>query len=251
MIENFLGQFAVNPAATGYREGLNIADNARPHVHGRFLPKLTLKDFFSFSERAGLRGFLRRRKVALELGDVEALERILFWKPKGTNLLCLSIGAPSSPLLSNLLLEDFDSQITKICSANDVVYTRYADDLSFSSNLSERLATIEQAIFNLCNRVKSPKLTLNAAKIVRVSKKSARRVTGLVLTKRWQGHIGREQKRSIRATVHHFVTGQLSPEQIRELRGMLAYVKSVEPKFLGRLRDKYGSNAIRRIQTSS
>ena len=46
VMENFLHQFKVHPAATGYREGLNIADNARPHVHGRFLLKLDFKDFF-------------------------------------------------------------------------------------------------------------------------------------------------------------------------------------------------------------
>ena len=77
------------------------------------------------------------------------------------------------------------------------------------------------------------------------------RVTGLVLTNDGKVSLGRDRKRLIRATVHHFIAGKLNPEQIRELRGMLTYVKSVEPKFLVRLRSKYGSNAIRRIQISS
>jgi RNA-directed DNA polymerase len=251
VIENFLDQFAVHSAATGYREGLNIADNARPHVHGRFLLKLDFKDFFPPLKARDFRVFLRRRKVTLEPGDVEVLERILFWKPKDTNLLCLSIGAPSSPLLSNLLLADFDSQLTKLCSANEVTYTRYADDLSFSADLSPKLAVIEQAVVNLCNRLTSPKLTINPEKIVRVSKKKTRRITGLVLTNDAKVSLGRDLKRRVRATVHHFVRGKLNDEQTRELRGMLAYVKSVEPRFLTRLRKKYGSTVIRSIQTGS
>lgn len=248
VIDNFLNQFSVHAAATAYREGLSIADNARPHIHGRFLLKLDFKDFFPSIMARDFRTFLRRRKVVLEDGEMEALERILFWKPKGTNHLCLSIGAPSSPMLSNLLLADFDSQVTKICSARGVAYTRYADDISFSADASAKLAEVERAVVRLCARQSSPKLTINPEKIVRVSKRQARRVTGLVLTNEAKVSLGREQKRRIRATVHHFVTGKLNEEQARELRGMLAYVKSVEPKFLTRLRKKYGLQAIRSIQ---
>jgi RNA-directed DNA polymerase len=248
VLENFLGQFPVHAAATGYREGLNISDNARPHVHGRFLLKLDFKDFFPSLTARDFRVFLRRHRVALEAGDIEALERILFWKPKGTNHLLLSIGAPSSPLLSNVLLADFDSQVAKLCATRDVVYTRYADDLSFSADSSAKLSEIERSVADLCARLKSPKLIINPEKIVRVSKKQARRVTGLVLTNDAKVSLGRDQKRRIRATVHHFVTGRLNDEQIRELRGMLAYVKSVEPRFLTRLRKTYGAKAIRSIQ---
>jgi RNA-directed DNA polymerase len=118
---------------------------------------LDFKDFFPSLNAGDFRGFLRRQKTALEPGDADALERILFWKPKGSNLLCLSIRAPSFPLLSNLLLADFDSQVTKICAANDVAYTRYADDLSFSADVSSKLAAVEQLVAELCNRTNSPK----------------------------------------------------------------------------------------------
>jgi RNA-directed DNA polymerase len=148
-------------------------------------------------------------------------------------------------------MADFDSQVTKLCAASEVAYTRYADDLSFSSDLSPKLEVIEQAVVNLCNRLTSPKLTINPEKIVRVSKKQARRITGLVLANDAKISLGRDQKRRIRATVHHFVSGRLNGEQTRELRGMLAYVKSVEPRFLTRLRKKYGSSVIRSIQAGS
>ena len=137
------------------------------------------------------------------------------------------------------------------CEENEVAYTRYADDLSFSADTSLRLAAIEQYVIDLCRRMDSPRLTINPDKIVRVSKKKARRVTGLILTNEAKLSIGRDQKRRIRATVHHFATGRLNDAEVRELRGMLAYIRSVEPSFIQRLRQHYGASVIRRIQAGS
>jgi hypothetical protein len=121
---------------------------------------LDFKDFFPSLNAGDFRGFLRRQKTALEPGDADALERILFWKPKGSNLLCLSIRAPSFPLLSNLLLADFDSQVTKICAANDVAYTRYADDLSFSADVSSKISRRRAARGRAVQPDKQPKAQL-------------------------------------------------------------------------------------------
>ena len=55
------------------------------------------------------------------------------------SLLCtyegyLPQGAPTSPYLSNLILRDFDKKIQQICSSLNYTYTRYADDITISSN---------------------------------------------------------------------------------------------------------------------
>ena len=73
-------------------------------------------------------------------------------------------------------------------------------------------------------------------------------MTGLVLSNDGRVSIGRELKRKIRAQMHHFATDKLDYEQCVELRGMLAYIKSVEPQFITRLRRKYGTDVIRRCQ---
>jgi hypothetical protein len=248
VMRQFLNQFPVHSAATGYRHGQGIADNVRPHLNGRFLLKLDFKDFFPSLRARDFRVFIEKHKTPLEEEEVEALCRILFWKPKGTNDLRLSIGAPTSPLLSNLLLIEFDEQVASFCAELGVAYTRYADDLSFSADVSSKLQKTERMVVALCRRLKSPTLTVNPKKTVRVSKEDARRITGLTISNEAEISLGRDQKRRIRASVHHFATGRLTREQQLELKGMLAYVNAVEPRFLIRLRRRYGSDVMHRIQ---
>jgi len=247
VMKNVLNKFAVHPSATAYRKHVSIAQNAKPHVRGRFLLKMDFKDFFPSLKANDLRTFLEKQGADFDLDEVSALCNILFWVPKaGFPELCLSIGAPSSPLLSNVLMVTFDRDIAELCSALNVKYTRYADDLSFSAAKSEDLQRVEHAVLSWCDQSTSPRLAVNQKKTVRVSKRESRRVTGLVLTNDRKVSLGRDLKRTIRATLHHFATGRLAPGDIQKLQGMLAYVNSVEPSFLRRLRKKFGSDVVRR-----
>jgi RNA-directed DNA polymerase len=181
-MRNVLNRFDVHPAATAYREDLSTADNARPHARGQFLLKMDFKDFFPSLKASDFRVFLKKNKANLDTEEIGALCRILFWTPKGTTDLCLSIGAPTSPMLSNVLMMDFDRRISRFCAARSVAYTRYADDLSFSSARSEELQAVERAVLSWCRRSKTPALTVNHGKTVRVSKRDARRVGEQILT---------------------------------------------------------------------
>ena len=248
VLRHVLSQFEVHSDATAYRKGRSMLHNAKPHARGRYLLKMDFKDFFPSLRAEDFRVLLKRRETDLDAGEVSALCSILFWMPKGVSPadLSLSIGAPTSPVLSNVLMFDFDKRIADFCKARGVAYTRYADDLSFSSARSEELAAVEEFVVKWCARSKSPKLTVNAAKTVRASKGESRRVTGLVLTNDRKVSLGRDAKRRIRAWVHHFVVGRLKEGELPELRGMLCYVNSVEPSFLDRLRAHYGSEVIAR-----
>jgi retron-type reverse transcriptase len=242
--QNVLQTFPVHPLATGYRLGHSIADNARLHCGGRFLLKLDFENFFPSLKSQDFVTLIRGMGSQFTPIEIEALTRILFWKQKGTSQLCLSIGAPSSPQMSNILLMEFDAEVERFCLPRNIVYSRYADDMSLSADTSTKLAEAENWIQELSHRLKSPVLKLNREKTVRVSKREARRVTGLTITNDGEVSLGREQKRSISASVHHFATGRLPEGERRRLSGMLAYVKSVEPSFLLRLRHKYGHEVI-------
>ncbi len=160
----------------------------------------------------------------------------------------LSIGAPSSPLLSNILMHAFDSKLAVHCDKLNVAYTRYADDLALSSNDSSSLRDVERYIEGLCNSQRSPKVSINRAKTVRVSKKYSRRVTGLVLANDGKISLGRDRKRQLRSLVYRFKLGELDPAACLTLQGMLAFANSVEPAFLAVLRRKYGDDTVNRVQ---
>jgi len=156
----------------------------------------------------------------------------------------LTIGAASSPVLSNAILYDFDCFVSGICLANHVAYSRYADDIFLSTNQPNVLAEILEAVrTDLRNRV-SPRLTINEGKTVFTSKKRKRVAAGLVLTSDGQLSIGREKKRSIRTMIHLYATGMLPPDEISYLRGYLAFVNSVEPDFIARVKRKFGGELI-------
>ncbi len=120
VMRKVLAGFPVHKAATAYRAGLSIADNAQPHARGRFLLKLDFKDFFPSIKAYDFRVFLKRRRSNLDAAEIEALCQILFWIPKGTHDFCLSIGAPSSPMLSNILMADFDRTVATLCATKRV-----------------------------------------------------------------------------------------------------------------------------------
>jgi hypothetical protein len=245
---NILRRYPIHPAALAYRKGKSILNNARAHAKKRYLLKLDFKDFFHSIKANDFRNFIEGHDPKdLDNSDIESLTRILFWKMTREGDLVLSIGAPSSPMLSNILLYEFDRRVTEYCKRIRVTYTRYADDLTFSTNRKNLLGDVEGKIDEICSELPYPRLRLNREKRVHASKAASRRVTGLVLSNDGSVSLGHQRKRHLHAAVHHFKHGKLSPDETKALAGMLAFVHSVEPKFLGTLARKYGKTVMNRL----
>ena len=245
--ENILSNFDVHEAATAYKKTASILKNAAAHKNSRFLLKLDFENFFNSITSHDLLTFLDRRMADLDDADRQLLCRILFWRPKGSTELVMSIGAPSSPMLCNILLYDFDVLVATHCAGANISYTRYADDMTFSCDQPWKLAATEQWVTRLVDETDSPHLRINKAKTLHASKKSSRRVTGLVLTNDGAVSLGRERKRELRAKVHRFLNGGMPEAEAASLRGWLAYVNAVEPSFTARLKGAYGAENLARL----
>lgn len=115
----------IHPAATAYRKGYSIRRNAQPHCGCRLLLKGDIKEFFkSIAEtRLALR--------LVEIGISDDMARIL------SSLLCvdgsLALGLNPSPVAANIVCREMDEELSRLLSTGEDHYTRYADDLSFSS----------------------------------------------------------------------------------------------------------------------
>ena len=248
VIKNVLRRYPIHSAALAYRKGKGIFKNAGAHAKGRYLLKLDFTDFFHSIKGADLKRFIGEHQWAsLDESDLNYLVRILFWMPMRDGDFVLSIGAPSSPMLSNLLLYEFDRRVAAYCKPIGVIYTRYADDLTFSTNAKGVLATVEREVVHICRALPYPRLSLNREKRVHASRAGQRRVTGLVLSNDGSVSLGRERKRGLHAAVHRYKLGKLNAEETTRLAGMLAFVHSVEPRFIRVLARRYGKDVVSRL----
>jgi len=245
-IEKYVTHLPIHKAATAYRAGVSIKDHAAIHAGNRYLLKLDFQDFFP-----SILGkhFLMHLKAHMKISDDDAnlLMRLLFRFDRETQDYVLSIGAPSSPVVSNTILYDFDNALANYCRTHDIVYSRYTDDLALSTSKPKVLNDAFVFIKRLCGEMPYPRLQLNDAKTVFTSKKHRRQLTGLILTNDGQPSLGREKKRLIRSMAHRFSLGELAQDQILHLRGLLAFAFSIEPLFFSSINRMIGEEAFQRL----
>lgn len=243
LISSELGNLAIHPSATAYRPGRSIIDHAAPHASARYLLKLDFKDFFPSITSNIISQCLERDKEYTKT-ELWLITNILCKNDKFSGSLRLSIGAPSSPFISNYVMRDFDTEIFKISQSKNVVYTRYADDLAFSTSSPRTLEFFKSDVERLLKKTFASNLIINEEKTVSVSKKSRRSLVGLTLSNEGTVSVGRDAKRLIRAQFHKGSKGELRPEEVGALRGRMAFLLSVDPVFVREICARYGFNQV-------
>ena len=246
-IDTILSHIPIHDSATAYRKNYSIRDNAIPHAGNGPILKLDFKDFFPSIKSADWRKYCYEFGILGDSDDVLLSEYLLFFREKGARDLRLSIGAPSSPMISNIIMSRFDELISDKIAAEKVTYTRYADDMTFSGPRTGHLVNVIKLVNATLREVEHPKLRLNHEKTTRITRKFHRTVTGLTLSNDGRVTIGREEKRRINAGVHNALHGTISDEMLTELAGRIAYANSVEPEFVEALRRRYGSDTVRLV----
>ncbi|MBI2746624.1 MAG: RNA-directed DNA polymerase [Burkholderiales bacterium] len=242
LISNELSHLKVSEAAAAYVKERSIKEHAEKHAGNRYLLKLDFKDFFPSITKDAI------NRLLIQQTDLSADERyiacqLLLRSPKKEETLRLSIGAPSSPFISNCVMYEFDEKLLGYCQANGITYSRYADDIALSTQNPRTLDPAKAFVEGLLSQLDYLKLSLNPAKTVNVSTKNRRTLTGLVLSNEGTASIGRDKKRLIRAQVHSMIKGQLSTEEAVSLKGHLSFLYSVDKSFVVNLARRYGLDA--------
>ncbi len=246
LVRDELRSLPIHDTAIGFRTGKGIRDHAQPHAAARYLLKLDFKDFFPSLKFAALE---HRLAIDTTYSPIErwVLGNLLFRRASGSNVLQLSIGAPSSPFVSNYLLREFDERMAEYCECADTRYTRYADDLAFSTSRPGQLDDVEKYVRNLTAELTYLGLSLNESKTINVSTKRRRTLVGLTLSNQGQASIGRDAKRALRATLHKLTTGELPSSEVANLKGWLAFAYAVDPAFVKSLLARYGYASIKHL----
>jgi RNA-directed DNA polymerase len=241
-----LNSLPVHPAAMAYQKKKSIFDNASLHADSRYLLRMDCKDFFPSITDEDLKLLIASRPGTFS-----------GWSPYETDLFCklvckngrLTIGAPTSPALSNAVCYDMDSQLSEISKKLGISYSRYADDLFFSAKHPNVLSALESTVVSTIADLELPRaLIINTAKTRRSSKRGTRRVTGITLGSDGKPHIGRELKRKIRSMIHQVDT--LDAEERASLTGLIAYAGGFDPDFVNSLITKYGYSLVAKARSA-
>lgn len=238
-------------SAFAYIKKISIKDNAQEHVKNPFLLKMDFKDFFPSITPELMFQEYQRLGIVFNENESDFLSNILFFKLRRNSKLKLSIGAPSSPFISNLIMYHFDSIISEYCKANKIKYTRYADDLTFSSSLKNCLFLVPDKVAHILKEEGYKSILINRDKTIFSSKRHNRHVTGITLSNDGKLSIGRNKKRDLSAAVHSFSIGKFESDNIEKLKGWLSFAFFIEPDFKSRLTKKYGDDVLIRLFDSS
>lgn len=239
-----LSDLPVHQAATAYRKGIGLKENALPHAANGPILKLDFRNFFPSIRGLDWINYCRTNRLFSNDHDVDLSALLLFRRAKGESVLRLSIGAPTSPAVSNILLHEFDHRVWGAVSERYVTYTRYADDMTFSAPRTGFLQGIESVVASIVRETKHPKLEINGDKTRFVTTKYHRDVTGLTLSLDGRVTIGQLRKRNIRAGLHQAKNGALNDRELQILAGHIAFGEGIESGFIEKLKSQHGDQVV-------
>jgi retron-type reverse transcriptase len=240
---HILDRIPLHDAAHGFVSHRGTMSNAVPHVRRDVVVNADLKDFFPTITFPRVKGIFQELGYSPAAATILALlctecprQRVNYagreWFA-ATGPRALPQGACTSPALSNLAARRLDARLAGLARKLGWDYTRYADDLTFSTR-GEPAQQTAWILARLRHIAQEESFTLNEKK-TRVQRPCAQQsVTGIVVNKR--PNIPRATLRRLRAILHRAKTEGLAAQNREHhphfsawLRGMIAYVQMVNP----------------------
>ena len=179
----------------GFEKGKSIITNAKIHRNKRYVINVDLENFFGTFHFGRVRGFFEKnRYFSLPLDVATILAQLTCYKG------ALPQGAPTSPIITNLICQILDYRILKIAKRYKLDYTRYADDLTFSTNNKHIIENYDDFFDKLKNEIERAGFKINDKKTRILYKDSRQEVTGLVVNKKI--NVSQDYYRQTRAMAH-------------------------------------------------
>lgn len=186
----------------GFVNAKNFVDNANSHTNRKLILNIDLKDFFTQIHFGRIRGMFM--KDPYSIGE-EAATTI-------AQIACLNgmlpQGAPSSPILTNMICAPLDNHLMRFAKNIGCTYTRYADDITFSTYkkaFDKSLVYIEQEKVHigeaLLSIIERHSFKINFEKVSLRSRYFRQEVTGLTVNV--FPNLRRSYLKLLRAILHH------------------------------------------------
>jgi RNA-directed DNA polymerase len=244
ILVNILEKLELHECAHGFRSNHSIVTNAQPHVGSEVIINFDLKNFFpsiSYKRVKGLFQSFGYSEAAAtifgllctepEIEEVELDGKTYFVAVSERHL---PQGYPASPAITNLLCRRLDKRLDRMAGELGFVYTRYADDLTFSAS--------GDSLQNICNILRRTEsivshegFTINEQKTRILRKNRQQEVTGIVVNEHLS--ISKKELKRFRATL--FQIEKDGPEgkrwgnsedAIASIQGFANFVAMVNPE---------------------
>ncbi len=176
--------YPTRPSAHGFSKGKSIVTNAESHLSKTFIFNIDIADFFGSIHFGRVRNLFKSSPFNFNHSVATILAQICCFKNS------LPQGAPTSPIISNMIAWKLDSQLQHLAKITNSTYTRYVDDISFSftcrkQRLPQEVVTIrddEACSGNgLTKIIEDNGFNINYSKVRLCSTLSRMEVTGLTV----------------------------------------------------------------------
>jgi RNA-directed DNA polymerase len=158
-------------AAAGEEKPRNILSNARAHAGKKFFFHLDLKNFFHCISEAKVKALFEGKTFGFSPKLADLLCKIVCYRGR------LPMGTSTSGIIANLCLLQLDAALQRIALQHKITYTRFIDDLTFSSKTKIPNKVMEE----FCNLIENEQLVINEEKIKLLTLDDQPEITGLIL----------------------------------------------------------------------
>ena len=226
-------------AAHAYVKQRDILTNANVHKNAKMILGLDIHDFFGSIDRHTLKTqLLKINNINYFESKKPFLDKII--EPCLLNNV-LPQGSPTSPLLSNLIMIEFDDYVTRVAYYNNLKYTRYADDIFISGENIEKPIALQIAIQGKLSAI-SPNIKLNKEK-TKILRPGKCYIAGIKLNKENKLVFGSDQKIKLKHNIYNLfikdLTGECVTEEVQEILGLFNYAHRIEPAYFNYIEQKY------------
>jgi RNA-directed DNA polymerase len=225
----------------GFTKNFSIFSNAAAHARRRYVFNVDLENFFPSINFGRVRGFfIKDHSFLLKPDTATILAQIAVHNNE------LPQGSPCSPIISNLVAKILDRRLNKLAQIHGCRYTRYADDLTFSSNIKtfpKEIASLLEGKWligkKLEKEIERAGYRINTKKTRLQTQTNQQTVTGLTVNKK--PNIPATYYRLARSMCHSlFNSGKFTiPTGLnkvgekatpRALQGILAHIQHIKDK---------------------
>lgn len=233
-----------------YQHNKSCIDLAKVHKESNYFVKVDLHNFFDSIDREILENKLKEHFTMYYIE--ETVPGFI------NNLINISLldnrlpqGSPLSPILSNIVMIDFDYTVKNTPELKSLLYSRYADDLVFSSKSYVSKKIIVDKLKELLLVRYYDKIKLNYNKIKFLTKNQRCYLVGVKINKDNELTFGHEKKKKLKLDLYNLFKakeyGTLEIQEAREVLGLFNYMAQIEPnyaKFLEhKLMNQFGVNS--------